>query len=68
MLANIAADFSPRDRTVSLAAVILSSFFLGMAFGLGYPIAAFQLTAWGASNGTVGLIGAAVGGAIGDEL
>ena len=50
---------SPRSRLKSLAAVILSSFGVGIAFGLGYPLTALVLEQRGEPSWVVGLAGAA---------
>ena len=59
MLSNSANPLTGRDRNISLTAVIVSAFFVGAAFGLGYPVAALKVTGSGAPEWVVGLIGAA---------
>lgn len=46
-------------RMASLAAVIVSVFGVGMAFGIGYPLAALMLEAWSTPNWLIGIAGAA---------
>ncbi|MDX2308541.1 MAG: MFS transporter [Hyphomicrobium sp.] len=47
------------DRKRSLIAVILSCFGVGIAFGMGYPLAALTLEAWGETPLVIGIAGAA---------
>ena len=46
---------SHRDATRSLAAVIASTFFLGVAHGIGYPMTAIAFERWGAPAWASGL-------------
>jgi len=59
MCASIEAGGSVATRRKSLAAVILSSFGVGVAFGLGYPLTAMVLEARGEPSWVIGLAGAA---------
>jgi MFS family permease len=53
------ADLQPRQRRLSLAAVLASTVGLGLAYGIGYTITTVQLAAWGADGWLVGLGGSA---------
>ncbi len=44
-----------RDATMGLAAVIVSTFFLGVAHGIGYPMTAIAFERWGAPAWSSGL-------------
>ncbi len=59
MLATSATLENPRSKLLSVAAVLTSTFFVGVAFGLGYPLASFRLTDAGAADWLSGLTGAA---------
>lgn len=50
---------SSADRRRSLAAVIAASFSVGIAFGIGFPLTALTLEAWGEPKWMIGLAGAA---------
>lgn len=52
-------NLSPRHRALSIAAVIASSFSIGVAFGIGFPLTTLVLEGWGESKWTIGLAGAA---------
>ncbi len=52
-------ELTPRGRRLSLAAVITSSFSIGVAFGIGYPLTTITLEQWGESKWVIGLAGAA---------
>ena len=52
-------ELSSADRTRSLAAVIAASFSVGVAFGIGFPLTAITLEAWGEPKWMIGLAGAA---------
>lgn len=53
------AILDPRDRALSLAAVIAANAGLGLAYGLGYPLTALTFERWGAPAWLTGLAGAA---------
>ncbi len=57
--AERAADLPASAKRKSLAAVILSCFGVGIAFGLGYPLTAMTLEARGEPSWVIGLAGAA---------
>lgn len=59
MVASGAGTLTERDRLKSLFAVIMSSFGVGIAFGMGYPLAALTLEARGEPAWIVGIAGAA---------
>lgn len=59
MSATAARDLSTLERRQSLTALIVSSFGVGVAFGMGYPLAALTLEAWGETSFIIGLAGAA---------
>lgn len=50
---------SERDRILSLAAVILTAFGVGLSFGVGLPLTSLTLEAWLQPNWIIGLAGAA---------
>jgi MFS family permease len=50
---------APRDRALSLAAVISANAGLGLAYGIGYPLAALTFEGWGAAAWLTGIAGAA---------
>ncbi len=52
-------ELTPRGRLLSLTAVITSSFSIGVAFGIGYPLTTVTLENWGESKWVIGLAGAA---------
>ena len=45
----------PRLRALSLAVVIVSTFFLGLGHGLGYPLTSVTFERWGAPAWVTGL-------------
>jgi MFS family permease len=49
----------PRDRALSLAAVIAANAGLGLAYGIGYPLTALTFERWGAAPWLTGVAGAA---------
>lgn len=57
--ANIGRSFTPRERALSLAAVIAASFGVGLAFGIGFPLTSLTLEAWNAPKWVLGVAGAA---------
>ncbi|MEO1193871.1 MAG: MFS transporter, partial [Pseudomonadota bacterium] len=54
-----AAALTPRQRSLSIAAVIVSTLGVGVSYGIGYPITALTLEQWGAPSWLNGLIGSA---------
>jgi MFS family permease len=50
--------YTPRERALSLAAVIAASFGVGLAFGIGFPLTSLTFEAWGESKWIIGLAGA----------
>lgn len=59
MDASTPLSLSDSDRRLSLAAVIISSFGVGISFGLGYPLTAIALEQKGEPSWIIGLAGAA---------
>ena len=51
--------FTPRERALSLAAVITAAFAVGVSFGIGFPLTSLTLEAWQAPKWVIGLAGAA---------
>ena len=49
---------TPRERSLSLAAVIAAAFGVGMSFGVGLPLTSLTLEAWGEPKWVIGLAGA----------
>lgn len=54
-----AAITGPRDRALSLAAVIAANAGLGLAYGIGYPLTSLTFERWDAAAWLTGLAGAA---------
>ena len=50
--------FTPRQRGLSLAAVIAASFGVGLSFGVGFPLTALTFEAWHQPKWMIGLAGA----------
>jgi MFS family permease len=50
--------FAARERRLSLAAVIATSFGVGLSFGIGYPLTALTFAAWHQPDWMIGLAGA----------
>jgi MFS family permease len=50
--------FTPRQRALSLAAVIATSFGVGLSFGIGFPLTALTFEAWHQPKWIIGLAGA----------
>lgn len=48
-------EMTSRDRALSLAAVIVSSLFTGLAHGLAYPLTSIQFERWGEPGWVTGL-------------
>ncbi|CCB64519.1 MULTISPECIES: MFS transporter [unclassified Hyphomicrobium] len=57
-------EFSSRERILSLAAIISTSFGVGISFGVGFPLTALTFELWGQPNWLIGLAGAVPGLAI----
>jgi MFS family permease len=53
------SGFSERERILSLAAVISTSFGVGIAFGIGFPLTALTFEDWHQPKWMIGLAGAA---------
>jgi MFS family permease len=53
-----AAPLSPRDRTLSLLAVLVSTVGLGISYGIGYTITSVRFDDWGSPAWLIGLAGA----------
>ncbi len=49
----------PRDRALSLAAVIAANAGLGLAYGIGYPLTSLSFERWGTASWLTGAAGAA---------
>ena len=54
-----AASLTPRQRSLSLAAVVASTVGVGISYGIGYPITALTFEQWGAPIWLNGLAGGA---------
>jgi MFS family permease len=54
-----ALAFTPRQRVLSLLAVISTSFGVGIAFGIGFPLTALTFELWHQPKWMIGLAGAA---------
>lgn len=52
-------SLTPRERALSLAAVIASTVGVGVSYGIGYPITALTFEQWGAPTWLNGLVGSA---------
>ena len=52
-------SLTPRQRNLSIAAVITSTVGVGVSYGIGYPITALTLEQWGAPSWLNGLVGSA---------
>lgn len=52
-------ELSPAQRALSLAAVISTSFGVGLSFGIGFPLTALTFEAWQQPKWLIGLAGAA---------
>ncbi len=57
-------EFSSRERILSLAAIISTSFGVGISFGVGFPLTALTFELWGQPSWMIGLAGAVPGLAI----
>lgn len=58
MIAEPADAFSQRERLLSLAAVIISSLGVGLAYGMGYPLTSLVLEQRGEPSWVIGIAGA----------
>ena len=54
-------EFSSRERVLSLAAIISTSFGVGISFGVGFPLTALTFELWGQPSWMIGLAGAVPG-------
>lgn len=52
-------EFTDRERVLSLAAVISTSFGVGISFGIGFPLTALTFEDWHQAKWMIGLAGAA---------
>lgn len=52
-----AAAFTPAERALSIGAVVVSSFGVGISYGIGYPLTSLTFEAWGAPAWLTGLAG-----------
>ncbi|MBS0253143.1 MAG: MFS transporter [Proteobacteria bacterium] len=59
MVAAIEREFNERERVLSLAAVISTSFGVGISFGIGFPLTALTFEDWHQPKWIIGLAGAA---------
>ena len=59
MSAAATVSLTPRQRNLSIAAVITSTVGVGVSYGIGYPITALTLAQWGAPSWLNGLVGSA---------
>lgn len=50
---------TPPQRTLSIGAVVVATFGVGVSYGIGYPLTALTFEAWGAEPWVTGLVGAA---------
>ncbi len=57
MTAIAACAMTARQRAWSLTAVIVSTFGLGLSYGVGYPLTALKFNEWGAPGWLIGLAG-----------
>ncbi|WP_119168077.1 MFS transporter [Algihabitans albus] len=54
-----ALALTPRQRALSIAAVVASTIGVGISYGIGYPITALTFEQWGAPTWLNGLVGSA---------
>jgi len=56
---NVAIDapLTDRERFFSVAVVIIAAFLVGIAFSIGYPLAALNFEQWGQPTWVIGLVG-----------
>ncbi|WP_208354496.1 MFS transporter [Pseudaestuariivita rosea] len=54
-----ASSLTPQQRSLSLAAVIVSTVGVGISYGIGYPITALTFEQWGVPTWLNGLVGSA---------
>ncbi len=59
MSASANREFTSLERTLSIAAVVISSFGVGVSFGVGFPLTALTLESWGEPKWVIGLAGSA---------
>jgi MFS family permease len=51
-------ELTPRQKTLSLAAVIAAAFGIGLSFGVGLPLTSLTFESWSQPNWVIGLAGA----------
>ena len=56
---SAAASLDGRDRILSLAAVIMAAFGVGISFGIAFPLTSLTLESWGTAKWQIGIAGAA---------
>jgi MFS family permease len=59
LMPESAPPFDPGRRNLSIAAVVASTFGVGIAYGVGYPLTALTFERWGAPAWLTGLVGSA---------
>lgn len=59
MVVAVEREFSERERILSLATVISTSFGVGISFGIGFPLTALTFEDWHQPKWMIGLAGAA---------
>ncbi|WP_045836723.1 MFS transporter [Hyphomicrobium sp. 99] len=59
MASTIDGEFTARQRLLSLAAVLSTSFGTGISFGIGFPLISLTFEMWGQPSWMIGLAGAA---------
>jgi MFS family permease len=52
---SVGPDLSGRQRIISIGAVILATFFLGLSHGIAYPLTSITFERWGSPNWLTGL-------------
>ena len=58
MTCTVDRQFTDRERVLSLAAVISTSFGVGISFGIGFPLTALTFEDWHQAKWMIGLAGA----------
>jgi MFS family permease len=64
MTAAVERELNSRERILSLAAIISTSFGVGISFGVGFPLTALTFEHWGQPSWMIGLAGSVPGLAI----
>ncbi|MFA5955932.1 MFS transporter [Hyphomicrobium sp.] len=59
MASTIDCEYTDRERALSLAAILSTSFGVGISFGMGFPLTALTFEAWHEPKWMIGLAGAA---------